>query len=210
MLSYSGLRRFELTVTPRDKRLSLACPRAGVHVQLTTTYDGRFSIGETKWGHQHCAKNSQDRCATDIQTIKELAVPGTSIQVGIYTPGRFHRISATTRSGADGCQGMLRKRTKIKGGRSLPVELLSNFGRITPKRGTTSAPATINSVATRKRPRPANRRYATNRILSWRATICNTLARWRGLPPNSDLILSILIVDCGLRTADWPKKKMGH
>ena len=26
--SYSGLRRFELTVTPRDKRLSLACPSA--------------------------------------------------------------------------------------------------------------------------------------------------------------------------------------
>ena len=26
--SYSGLRRFELTVTARDKRLSLACPSA--------------------------------------------------------------------------------------------------------------------------------------------------------------------------------------
>jgi hypothetical protein len=78
--SYSDLRGFELTVTPRDKRLSLACPRAGVHVQLTTICDCRFSIGETKWGHEHCAKNSQDRCATDIQTIKELAVPGTSIQ----------------------------------------------------------------------------------------------------------------------------------
>lgn len=67
---------------------------------------------------------------------------------------------------------------------SLPVELLSNFGRITPTRGTTSAPATINSVATRKRPRPANRRYATNRALSWRTTICNTLARWRRAWPS--------------------------
>jgi hypothetical protein len=32
--------------------------------------------------------------------------------------------------------------------RSLPVELLSNFGRITPKHGTTSARPTINLVAT--------------------------------------------------------------
>src|SRR5437667_6894050 len=73
--------------------------------------------------------------------------------------------------------------------RSLPLELLSNFGRITQKHGTTSAPPTINSVATRKRPRPANRRYATNRILSWRATICNTPARWPSFAKASEGIL---------------------
>ena len=75
------------------------------------------------------------------------------------------------------------------GKRLLPVELLSNFGRITQKHGTTSAPPTINSAATTKPPRPANRRYATNRILSWRATICNTLARWPSFAKVSEGIL---------------------
>ena len=56
MPSYSGLRGFELTVTPRDK---------------------------------HCAENFQDRYATDIQTIKELAVPGTSIQWAYIPRGGF-------------------------------------------------------------------------------------------------------------------------
>jgi hypothetical protein len=54
--SYSDLRRFELTVTPRDK---------------------------------HCAKNSQDRCATDVQTIKELAAPETSTQWAYIPLGGF-------------------------------------------------------------------------------------------------------------------------
>ena len=39
MLSYSALRGFELTVTPRDKRLSLACPSA-----VYANGSGRFVV----------------------------------------------------------------------------------------------------------------------------------------------------------------------
>jgi tetratricopeptide (TPR) repeat protein len=70
--------------------------------------------------------------------------------------------------------------------RSLPVELLSNSGRITPKPGTTSAPLTTSSVATRKPPPPVRRRFILNPISNWPEIISSTRVKWRKRRENSE------------------------
>jgi hypothetical protein len=78
--SYSGLRGFELTVTPRDKRLSLACPRAGVHVQLTTICDCRFSIGETKWGPRALRREAAAACEQALRYKPDFELAHNNLQ----------------------------------------------------------------------------------------------------------------------------------
>ena len=55
-----------------------------------------------------------------------------------------------------------------------PPGARSTFDPATPKHGTTSAPLTISSAATRKRPLLASRRCSTGRTTERRGSICNT------------------------------------